>query len=332
MMYRDFKSLALAMPSDATVTTGFVNITGRKIAFDFAYPDESAWFAYLRSDAFVEVLHQRVQNIPNITLRYSARVSHLLQDGQSVTGVILSSGEQIGAKICVYCGGMAGARTLGIDSPRVWPSRLEKFQKKVKITAVITNGHSGLSEGLQNKSYEFYQRGTFDFYIMHACGKSVCCEGQFADNSPAVAEQKFLDLFSNHTVARDLLKGTDLQRVKTHAYEIDAFGVVQDIARPGLLISGAALGLDSPAYLSNCSSYYAIATGRAAGESAAECVMGNGGQAYLNSYRQKTQQCLASLKYDFEIVNGSDNQLDVFGKWINAALEYYDEYYPPLVF
>ncbi|MDA8138978.1 MAG: FAD-dependent oxidoreductase, partial [Desulfobacteraceae bacterium] len=328
MMYRDFKSLNLQVPFGATVTKGFVNITGRKIAFDFAYPDESAWFVYLRSDAFIEALHQRIQKIPNISLRYSTQAARLIDDGQRVTGLQLDSGEEISATLCIFCGGLGGAKSFGFDRCRAWPAKVVKFQKKVKVIATLDNGDHGLVHRLKDKSWEFYQKGTFDFYIVHAFGHTVCCEGQFADNSPAEAKQKFLDLFSNHTVARELLGDTGLHQASIHVHEIDGFGVFQDLCRPGLLIGGAAMGFDSPAYLSNCSTYYAATTGQAAGQSAVECIQGNDFRQYLESYQQQWRHGLTSLRRDFDIVNASSDQLDIFGKWINAALEYFDEYYP----
>lgn len=333
MMHHDYKSLELDIPSGSTITTGFVNITGSKIAFDFAYPDESAWVVYLRSDAFVGDLHQRIQTISNVSMRYSTEVVQLMRDGERFTGVALDSGEQIAANFCILCTGIDGPKKFGIESPPTWPVKLKNFEKKIKITAVIADDRRQLVEGLRNKSYEFYQKGTFDFYIMHAFGDSVCCEGQFADNSKPEAEKKFKELFARHPVAGNLLKDTAMRGIKPSAYEVDGFGVIRDTCYPGLFICGAAMGIESPAYMSNCGTYYAITTAKAAGETAGEFFNTNGNpDQYLDFYKKQWQQCLVSLKYDFDIVNNSTNQLDIFGKWINSALENFSEYYPQLLF
>lgn len=333
MMHRDYMSLELDIPSGSTVTTGFVNVTGSKIAFDFTYPDESAWFSYLRSDAFVNTLRRRIEAIPGITLRYDAPVVGWSRDDERFTGVVLSTGEKIDANICLFCAGLEGLKQLGLEGPRDWPAPVERFTRKVKIVAALQNGTHAIVDGLQQKSYEFYQKGTFDFYIMHGFGDSVCCEGQFADGSRSEAEQKFRDLFSTHPVAAKLLQGIDLHGITPLIFETDRFGVLNTPGFPGLLICGAAMGIDSPAYLSNCSTYYAVSTAKAAGEIAGEWVKsGNPTHGYIDKYDERWRQCLSSLKYDFDIVNGAGNQLEIFGKWINSALENYDEYYPRLFF
>jgi len=254
MMHRDCLSLELDLKSGHTTSTGFVNVTGRKIAFEFDYPDESALFDYMQSDRLLEAIHRRIRNLNGITLSYGCEATGLLGDEHRCSGVRLSNGDAITAEISIVCAGLDGPEQLGLSCEPVWPAPVRPFNGKAKVSVIFDHGDA--AQRLRNKSYEFYQKGTFDFFILHSMGEKVCCEGSLADCSPDEAIERFNALFGAHPVAVELLGGSAIAALTPRIYTIHRFGVIEKASLPGLFIAGTALGAESPAYFVLMIKYY----------------------------------------------------------------------------
>ncbi|MCP4132867.1 MAG: FAD-dependent oxidoreductase [bacterium] len=332
--HRDLEKLKLDSGDENTkeyfTCKGFVNVVEDKINLKFDYPEEFLTL-FLRPGTLQSSLLEAVQNRELITIQKGSKVSRLLQEEGTYTGVELSGGEKFFSKMTVLAGSAAAPGELQIGSTEIWPAPFNRFKQIVRVTTEIGALPEHIRNRFQSRSLECYSKNSYNFFVIFPFEDRLVCDASLPEVSAEEAIEEVDRFLKTNGIANKILIDSNLDNLEYHTRVSTEFGIRLPVHYPGLLIAGESLNLASPLYI--YSLYPFINTGIWAGEAAGKLALDNGANNSDEEYKkyEKTiQEKLSLFEDDFKIMGEATDGLDAFGRVSNNVLEKHDLYYPQI--